>query len=235
MSGIMTNKLAFLRDAFHTNYDDDPSRLPSVTNLYDDTKTSYWGLYAYTGNIVPPGNYISYVTPVVPGEILDIKRTSIDTARFRYSFIAEPPAPGVEGLLYGENDAGLEFRNVVAPANAAYFVLYLSNDRSTDPVPSRQELSITKQRNVAQESMDILERDFYAYYSNLPKLGYSVSDHQYAFYCNMLGYDRTQPVGKSMADLEREYYLSLIGGSETDILVLENQFYAQTWSNWRPA
>ena len=102
---------------------------------------------ALASNTTTGGNYIlirpsyrSFYIPCKPGDVFSLSRLSTANNRFRCVFTATEPAAEVTcfgGTSNNETyDRGLKIENIVAPENAKYFFVYLSNQ--ADPIENIQ-------------------------------------------------------------------------------------------------
>ena len=90
--------------------------------------------------IVSKASYRSFYIPCEPGDVFSLSRLAVNNNRFRCAFTETEPAAEVTcfgGTSNNETyDRGLKIENIVAPENAKYFFVYLSNQ--ADPIENIQ-------------------------------------------------------------------------------------------------
>lgn len=109
----------------------------NVVNLALEIRESQQNL-----TVVQNDAYRGYYIPCNSGDVFSISRNEATNNRFRVVFTAEEPAEGVQvfgGTGMVENyDSSLKIENIVAPSNARYIFIYLSNQ--SDDLPSDIQL-----------------------------------------------------------------------------------------------
>jgi phage minor structural protein len=93
---------------------------------------------ALSNNIIAVNSsYRGYYTTCKEGDIFSVSRDSLSNNRFRVVFSSEEPANNVETFggtgNVGTYDSSLKIENIVAPQNANYIFIYLSNQSDTIP------------------------------------------------------------------------------------------------------
>ena len=93
---------------------------------------------ALSSNIVQNNRYRSYYTLCEPGDVFSISRNEAINNRFRVVFTQEKPGVGVAFFggtgMVSTYDSNLKIENIVAPLNARYIFVYLTNQ--ADEIPS---------------------------------------------------------------------------------------------------
>lgn len=81
--------------------------------------------------VASANTYRGFYLPCEAGDVFSLSRLAVNTNRFRCVFTAEEPAVSVTcfgGTLNTDTyDSSLKIENIVAPANAKYIFVYLSN------------------------------------------------------------------------------------------------------------
>lgn len=97
---------------------------------------------ALGGTIIESENYRGYYIPCSQGDIFSISRNSLSNNRFRVVFTSDEPANNIEffGGTWNVStyDNSLKIENIIAPKNANYIFVYLSNQG--DIMPSEIQL-----------------------------------------------------------------------------------------------
>ena len=96
--------------------------------------------------IVAKANYRGYYMPCNQGDIFSISRNSLSNNRFRVVFTNTEPANGVSffgGMQASTYDNLLKIENIIAPENANYIFVYLSNQADTLPTEIQLEKNST--------------------------------------------------------------------------------------------
>ena len=103
-------------------------------NLFDKSRIVNLALGVPNGTeerIMSDASYRGFYIPCKEGEVYSISRTNTVCNRFRYTFTQTIPKVDVPTFgtspVYTDYSSILKYENVVAPANAKYLFLYLSN------------------------------------------------------------------------------------------------------------
>lgn len=124
---------------------DYPSEIKSVgyANLFDPNKIVPLALGS--NMIVEHSSYKGYYIPCNEGDVFSLSRNNTTNNRFRVVFTAEEPADGVAIFGGTENkttyDTSLKIENIVAPENAKYIFVYLTNNSGELPSEIQLEKS----------------------------------------------------------------------------------------------
>ena len=169
---------------------------------------------ALSDKIIYHSAYKGYYISCKEGDVFSLSRNDTTNNRFRVVFTTEEPANGVE--YFGGTgqtpayDNSLKIENIVAPKNANYIFIYLSNEG--DELPSEMQL---ERSSVATDYESYKENSIIAHlpegefigkigdtYKDTLKVEYNEEDGQYHLILNKM-------VGKVVLDGSENWYKGL--------------------------
>ncbi len=134
-------------NAFRGNVTEKVIRVDDVSPIEHTTKISVRGKNLFNrdnlvnlamgAEILSGDNYIGYYIPCKEGDVFSVSRSELTNSRFRTCFTCDEPANkvtyfGGTGSSY-QYDKQYKIENQVAPMNANYFFVYLSNSNEAIP------------------------------------------------------------------------------------------------------